>query len=417
MPVLALLFLSCLAPSLQQGDAESDAYPLTPPIASAEVVEQDNATCPSAEALNLVRNTLQPLILNTTDIAVPCTPRVKGLVSHCPASNCTELFNLAQEEGLILMSNYYWLVGTTGEVRKVYCNRDTQQPEYSSCEEVLELNHLPSGNYTIRPSGGSPVTVYCDNETRKTENFTSCAHAHQVDPDLPSGVYTIQPSGGSPVTVYCDMDSEECGGGGWTRVASYDYSDPNTTCPNSWTQITSPVRGCAYTGWGGCVSSLFSTQVEFSQVCGRTIAIQHDTPNGFGYPDIEGYYVDGVSITHGSPRQHIWSFASYPSDDYTSVVTDICPCSQPSLTVPPPPSFVGNNYFCDTARETHGYGWYPGDPLWDGQGCPSTSTCCSFNNPPWFSTILPQSTTDDIEVRTCNSHDFITITLLDLYIK
>ena len=77
------------------------------------------------------------------------------------------------------------------------------------------------------------MTVNCDNETQQTEKFTSCAHAHQVDPDLPSGVYTIQPSGGSPVT----------GGGGWTRVASCDYSDPNTMCPNSWTQITSPVRG------------------------------------------------------------------------------------------------------------------------------------------------------------------------------
>ena len=25
--------------------------------------------------------------------------------------------------------------------------------------------------------------------------------------------------------TYCDVDSKECGGGGWTRVASYDYSD------------------------------------------------------------------------------------------------------------------------------------------------------------------------------------------------
>jgi len=205
--------------------------------------------------------------------------------------------------------------------------------------------------------------------------------------------------------------------GGLEWLATTTVISTQQSCPSSWTQITSPVRGCAHTGWGGCVSSLFSTQVEFSQVCGRTIAIQNDTPNGFGYPDdIEGHYVDGVSITHGSPRQHIWSFATYASDDYTSVAY-ICPCSQPSLNVPPPPSFVGNNYFCDTAAETHVNGWHPDDPLWDGQGCPSTSICCSFNNPPWFSTTLPQSTTDDIEVRTCNSHDFITIILLDLYIK
>ena len=427
MPVLALLFLSCLAPSLQQGDAESDAYPLTPPIASAEVVEQDNATCPSAEALDLVRNTLQPVIQSTTDIAVPCTPRVKGLVSHCPASNCTELFNLAQEEGLIFLSNYYWLVGTTGEVRRVYCNRDTQQPEYSSCEELFELNDLPSGDYTIRPSGGSPVSVYCNNETGQIQNiYTSCAQAHQVEPDLPSGTYTIRPSGGSPVTVYCDMDSEGCGGGGWTRVASYNYNDPSIACPNNWEQITDPFRGCTIPDPNlGCSSSLFSTLVEFSQVCGKVIGVQFDSPDAFiGPDDIDSYYVSGVSITHGTPREHIWSFGAYPHDG-EHTVGYLCPCSQPSLDVPPPPSFVGNNYFCDTGLgggEPIQNGWQLGDPLWDGEGCPSTSTCCSFNNPPWFSTTLPQNTTDDIEVRICHhdssgGDDNTAIIQLDLYIK
>ena len=404
-PVLALLFLSCLAPSLQQGDAEFDAYPLTPPIASAEVVEQDNTTCPSAEVLDLVKNTLQPVILSTTDITVPCTPRVKGLVSHCPASNCTELFNLAQEEGLILLSNYYWLVGTTGEVRRVYCNRDTQQAEYSSCEELFELDDLPSGNYTIQPSGGSPVTVFCNNETRETVYFScadiyqfhpdfpscnytirpsggspvtvycdsetgqtvyfSCADIYRFHPNLPSGTYTVRPSGGSPVTVYCDMDSEGCGGGGWTRVASYDYSDPSIACPNDWAQMTDPFRGCTIPS-SGCFSSLFPTLVDFSQVCGKVIGVQRDHPDAFvGPDDIDSYYVLGVSITHGTPRQHIWSFAAYPFDTETNVAF-LCPCSQTSLNVPPPPSFVGNNYFCDTGLgggEPIQNGWQPGDPL------------------------------------------------------
>ena len=47
------------------------------------------------------------------------------------------------------------------------------------------------------------------------------------------------------------------------------------------------------------------------------------------------------------------------------------------------------------------YIFYPVDPLWDGAGCGSTSTCCSFNNPPWFCKQLPQPTTDDIELRLC----------------
>ena len=224
------------------------------------------------------------------------------------------------------------------------------------------------------------------------------------------------------MTVYCDMDREGCGGGGWTRVASYNYSDPNTTCPINWAQVTDPFRGCTIPSLG-CFSSFFPTPVEFSQVCGKVIGIQQDDPDAFvGPDDINGNYVEGVSITHGSPREHIWSFAAYPWDSYTDFLTLICPCSQPSLNVPPPPSFVGNNYFCDTGTDIENYQWHTSDPLWDGQGCASPSTCCSFNNPPWFSTTLPQSTTDDIEVRICHSdtspgNDITAIIQLDLYIQ
>ena len=43
--------------------------------------------------------------------------------------------------------------------------------------------------------------------------------------------------------------------------------------------------------------------------------------------------------------------------------------------------------------------------LWDGEGCVPTSTCCEFNRPPWFCTTLPQSTTDDLELRICHGGD------------
>ncbi len=61
---------------------------------------------------------------------------------------------------------------------------------------------------------------------------------------------------------------------------------------------------------------------------------------------------------------------------------------------PLPPSFVGNNYFCD--------GDYNGQ-LWDGQDC--TTACCTFNSPPWFSVSLPAPATDNIEVRICTDQD------------
>ena len=72
------------------------------------------------------------------------------------------------------------------------------------------------------------------------------------------------------------------------------------------------------------------------------------------------------------------------------------------------PSFVGNDYYCETGRTTgttEGLFYEDADPLWDGEGCGSTSTCCEFNNPPWFCKQLPQPTTEDIEVRICSSRE------------
>ena len=67
-------------------------------------------------------------------------------------------------------------------------------------------------------------------------------------------------------------------------------------------------------------------------------------------------YVSGVSITHGPPgiRQHVWTFIGAESD--VEVSDDNCPCANSSITWPyPTPSFLGNNYFCDTGRHVSGY--------------------------------------------------------------
>jgi hypothetical protein len=64
---------------------------------------------------------------------------------------------------------------------------------------------------------------------------------------------------------------------------------------------------------------------------------------------------------------------------------------------------------------------YPDDVLWDGQICISTSTCCQFNNPPWFTKNLTNSTTDDIELRICTNDrpraDDVLLELIELYVQ
>ncbi len=138
---------------------------------------------------------------------------------------------------------------------------------------------------------------------------------------------------------------------------------------------------------------------------------------------IDDVYVDGVSLTHGqNPRKHIWTFANAVDEMRSNLY--VCPCTKidtPYTGVVPP--FIGNDYFCDTGSRTHyGRHFYSEDPLWDGAGCGGTSTCCQFNNPPWFCKQLPQSTTDDIELRLCANtspvdNEDIAIETVEMYVK
>ena len=130
-------------------------------------------------------------------------------------------------------------------------------------------------------------------------------------------------------------------------------------------------------------------------------------------------------IEYGNLRQHIWTFAN-PLDEYPWFYDHKCPCTnvieQHPISIP---SFIGNDYFCETGvppgQQRNITVFYADDPLWDGQGCGPTSTCCTFNNPPWFCKQLPQSTNADLEVRLCSagaaSIENTPIELIEIYVK
>ena len=114
---------------------------------------------------------------------------------------------------------------------------------------------------------------------------------------------------------------------------------------------------------------------------------QFSTPDAFftGTDDIDGSYVDGVSLTYGNtPRNHIWTFVAALDEFGVRNSGSVSPCSSSVNSVGTgPPSFVGDDYFCDAGTVTSAFHIFNGDnPLWDGSGCGSTSTCCSFNTPP-----------------------------------
>ena len=224
----------------------------------------------------------------------------------------------------------------------------------------------------------------------------------------------------------------DCGGPGWRSVVYLNMSDTTQTCPPNWQLITTPRRSCgrpANASTATCFSAFFPTQsTSYSQVCGRVIGYQFGQPQAFvlenlgSSPSIDSYYVDGASLTYGTPRQHIWSFA-VPLSEITQGDGG-CPCTtlnnDYNIVTPP---YVGNDYFCETGVPP-GRPWslkfYEDDPLWDGQGCGST-TCCSFNNPPWFCKQLSQSSSDDLEMRLCGVHDAslenTPLELVEIYVK
>ena len=167
----------------------------------------------------------------------------------------------------------------------------------------------------------------------------------------------------------------------------------------------------------GCSFTTFDIHgIGYTQVCGKIIAYQYGSPDAFGHNNvttrnnhIDNNYVDGISLTHGyNPRKHIWTFAGALDEvGIFRLWKGYCPCI--NILYPAsssqPPSFVGNDYFCDTGSTNQfDFVFYPDDPLWDGAGCGVNNTCCSLNNPPWFLKQLPSNTTDDIEMRMCRDN-------------
>ena len=64
-------------------------------------------------------------------------------------------------------------------------------------------------------------------------------------------------------------------------------------------------------------------------------------------PQLDEIYVDGISITSGNSRKHVWTYAVGLSDDYNYPQYN-CPCAK--YPGPDPPTFVGNHYYCESGN-------------------------------------------------------------------
>ena len=185
--------------------------------------------------------------------------------------------------------------------------------------------------------------------------LTSCEAIHKKWPNKPSGYYRIADSNGTVHTVYCNMENLCNLEGGWMRIANLNMAQ-TTSCPTGFRLYTNgSVRACGrpVTSSGSCVGKIFSSSgIKYSQVCGKVIGYQVGHPDGAGERansiknNINTYYADGVSLTHGNPREHIWTLMSGQSDRSRHVIK--CPCGDGSY---PAPSFVGSDYYCEAGYQ------------------------------------------------------------------
>ena len=255
----------------------------------------------------------------------------------------------------------------------------------------------------------------------------SCQDIKNKQPSSPTGYYHVNSR-----LIYCNMD-KLCGiEGGWTRLAYLEMSDSTMSCPSGFRLYeTGGVRACGRpVGGASCASITFpSNGISYSEVCGRVVGYQYASTDAVDtrfisdslHNDINSYYVDGVSITRGSPRQHIWTLMAGVRDSYYD--DGNCPCNTPPGSTQDIQSFIGNDYFCESGNPANGwiYKLYTDDPLWDGQGCGlQEGNCCEAPGLPWFYKTF-NSTTDYIELRECSdqssNNEDVPFSLYEIYIK
>ena len=303
-----------------------------------------------------------------------------------PGVSCEDIYNKNPQSRD--MSGYYWI---TDGLRNVYCGMN-----YTglSCEDIYYNNPETNNKNGYYPINNNQWT-FC--------NMSAIA----------AGYFTFSCAGM---------------GGEWRRIASFNIS-AGDECPTGWSKSSHDgISFCrSPSDNAGCYSTIISTMMSYTRVCGRARGYQKGSTDQFvrhlnrevNENNINAAYVDGLSITHGNPRQQIWTYVAGLTDRGSHM--DDCPCA--SASGQPPPSLVGSNYYCESGAEDDFSNeiYYLSDPLWDGNGCSSGNTCCSNIDLPWFQYQLSQMTDDDIEVRICRDEDFdneaILIDILELYIQ
>lgn len=260
--------------------------------------------------------------------------------------------------------------------------------------------------------------------TQKTECRSSCVpkSCQEIllsNPLASTDYYFISGGPYQPAhRVYCVVDQPLCGEtGGWMQVAYINMADSSQKCP---TQLVEHRRSnTAQRACGKPVSNghfeitLPSLNVSYTKVCGRVKGYQVGSPDAFSGRG------DGIYITQGQQKLHLWAYIAGWSETQSSHLS--CPCAGIGFsgTVP----IANNYYFCESGSDrgvspSNNNHVFWDDPLWDGRNCPRGNTCC--NNYGWFARSLTTSSDNlnlqwQLDERKANED--IYLDLVEIYIK
>ena len=384
------------------------------------VKSQQSVQYTAGKGLQVVTIVLLALIL----MLLVCVLVVLLLKDSCTSNASSNSAGLTNSGNTAINSNLSLIQDTMNSIIQqimVHANNTNR-----STDELLQLLNTSLIKDISIPTAAVNDVLLIVNELLEIQNGSStqtasCKDIKAAHPNSPSGYYYVNSR-----NIYCNM-GELCGqDGGWTRIAYLDVSD---NCPpglQEWfTSSGNRIRVCRREGnSAGCKSNIFQTNgISYSQICGKVVGYQKGTPDAVhtNNDDINSAYIDGVSITRGSHRQHVWSYiAGYQSNSNSS---NTCPCNTGATNTVP--SFVGKHYYCESGRNSNPNRnlIYTADPLWDGNNCPSNEApCCTGTGLPWFFRDYGNATiTDYIELRVCGSSGYgnedTPVQLYEIYVK
>ena len=323
------------------------------------------------------------------------------------------------------------------------CNdvTDLLKSQVHLLSEIYKPSTCEDDTPAVLPSCNNSLTHRLDKIEETLEEILSSLNEYyplpqscdEIKSNSPSGYYTIVDDDELQHEVYCNMDTLCGSDGGWTRVAYLNMSDTTQQCPDALRLYEQDgVRACGRptTCSGSCASVKFTTLGNYTEVCGRVIGYQygvHGGINPYGHADtyrLNQTYVDGISLTRGSPHQHIWTFITARNEvsDDISDNRHSCPCVFPDPVASLLPSFLGDDWFCESgssATTTDGQ-FYNSDPLWDGEQCGPLEPCCNTKGQPWLHKTLDSPSSDYLELRVCENtigEKDSPVALYEIYVK